>query len=116
MTIKWNAEGYHDPTACDALSNVIREERRKAYRALVFICSPYAGDMEGNARRAREYCRFAVAQNYIPLAPHLYFPQFMEECDPEQRSLGMAMEIEKARERNLRLRYFTEECEEVGTE
>lgn len=79
MAMKRNAEGYHDPTACDALSNVIREERRKAYRALVFICSPYAGDMEGNARRAREYCRFAVAQNCIPLAPHLYFPQFMEE-------------------------------------
>ena len=70
MAMKRNAEGYHDPTACDALSNVIREERRKAYRALVFICSPYAGDMEGNARRAREYCRFAVAQNCIPLAPH----------------------------------------------
>ena len=51
MTIKRNAEGYLDPTACDALSNVIREEKRKAYRALVFICSPYAGDMEGNARR-----------------------------------------------------------------
>ena len=140
MAMRRNAEGYHDPTACDALLNVIREERRKAYRALVFICSPYAGDMEGNARRAREYCRFAVAQNYIPLAPHLYFPQFMEECDPEQRSLGiafglvlqgrcrevwvfgrriskgMAVEIEKARERNLRLRYFTEECEEVGME
>ena len=31
-------------------------------------------------------------------------------------SKGMAVEIEKARERNLRLRYFTEECEEVGTE
>lgn len=29
---------------------------------------------------------------------------------------GMAVEIEKAKERNLRLRYFTEECEEVGTE
>ena len=135
-----NAEGYHDPTACDALSNVIRDERRKAYRALVFICSPYAGDMEGNARLELTYCRFAVSQNYIPLAPHLYFPQFMDEDSLEERSLGitfglvlqgrcrevwvfgrriskgMAVEIEKARERNLRLRYFTEECEEVGTE
>ena len=89
MVVKRNAEGYYDPTACDALSNMMREERRKAYRALVFICSPYAGDMEGNALRAREYCRFAVAQNYIPLAPHLYFPQFMEEGDPKQRSLGI---------------------------
>ena len=137
MTIKRNAEGYHDPTACDALSNMIREERKKAHRAFVFICSPYAGDMVGKAQRAREYCRFAVAQNYIPLAPHLYFPQFMDEGDPRQRSLGisfglvlqsrcrevwvfgrriskgMAVEIEKARERNIRLRYFTEDCEEV---
>lgn len=137
MVMKRNAEGYHDPTACDALSNMMREERKKAHRSFVFICSPYAGDMEGNALRAREYCRFAVAQSYIPLAPHLYFPQFMDEDDPRQRSLGisfglvlqsrcrevwvfgkriskgMAVEIEKARERNIRLRYFTEDCEEV---
>lgn len=137
MAMKRNAEGYHDPTACDALSNMMREERKRVYRAFVFICSPYAGDMEGNALRAREYCRFAVAQNYIPLAPHLYFPQFMDEGDPKQRSLGisfglvlqsrcrevwvfgrriskgMAVEIEQARERNIRLRYFTEDCEEV---
>ena len=140
MTIKRNAEGYYDPTAGEALLNIMREERKKANRALVYICSPYAGDIEGNARRAQTYCRFAVSQNYIPLAPHLYFPQFMDEDSLEERSLGiafglvlqgrcrdvwvfgrriskgMAVEIEKARERNLRLRYFTEECEEVGTE
>ncbi len=137
MVMKRNAEGYHDPTACDALSNVVREERKKAHRAMVFICSPYAGDVEGNALRAREYCRFAVARNCIPIAPHLYFPQFLDEDDPGQRSLGisfglvlqgrcrevwvfgarvsegMAMEIEKAKERNIKLRYFTERCEEV---
>ena len=139
---RYNSEGYPDPTTYEALKGIGREEMagKRAYRPLVYICSPFAGDMEGNARRAREYCRFAVAQNCIPLAPHLYFPQFMEECDPEQRSLGiafglvlqgrcrevwvfgrriskgMAIEIEKAKERNLRLRYFTEECEEVGTE
>ena len=54
MTIKRNAEGYHDPTACDALSNMIREERKKAHRAFVVIGSPNAGDKEGTARRARE--------------------------------------------------------------
>lgn len=140
MAMRRNAEGYHDPTAGEALLNVMREERKKGQKVLVYICSPYSEDIEGNTKRAREYCRFAVEQNCIPLAPHLYFPQFMEECDPEQRSLGiafglvlqgrcrevwvfgrrisrgMAVEIEKAKERNLRLRYFTEECEEVGTE
>lgn len=133
----YNSEGYLDATVYEALSNMEQEARRTAYRPLVFICSPFAGDMEGNAARAREYCRFAVAENCIPVAPHLLFPQFMEETDPAQRRLGiffglvlqskcrevwvfgrnitkgMAVEIEKAKERGLPIRYFTEQCGEV---
>lgn len=133
----YNSEGYLDATVYEALSNVEQEARRTAYRPLVFICSPFAGDMEGNAARAREYCRFAVAENCIPVAPHLLFPQFMEETDPAQRRLGiffglvlqskcrevwvfgrnitkgMAVEIEKAKERGLPIRYFMEQCGEV---
>lgn len=133
----YNSEGYLDATVYEALSNMEQEARRTVYRPLVFICSPFAGDMEGNAARAREYCRFAVAENCIPVAPHLLFPQFMEETDPAQRRLGiffglvlqskcrevwvfgrnitkgMAVEIEKAKERGLPIRYFTEQCGEV---
>lgn len=135
---QYNAEGYHDPTAYEALSHVEREEKKRLHRPLVFICSPFAGDMEGNAARAREYSRFAVSKNYIPIAPHLLFPQFLEETDPAQRELGisfglvlqsmcremwvfgdtvskgMAVEIGKAKERGIPIRYFTERCEEVG--
>lgn len=127
-----NAEGYFDPTASDAVARIIREERRP-YKTFVFICSPFAGNMEGNARRAREYCRFAVARRCIPIAPHLYFPQFMDEGDPKQRSLGiffglllqsrcrevwvfggritkgMEIELEKAAVRDLTVRYFIED-------
>lgn len=134
----YNSEGYLDATVYEALSNMEQEARRTVYRPLVFICSPFAGDMEGNAARAREYCRFAVAENCIPVAPHLLFPQFMEETDPAQRRLGiffglvlqskcrevwvfgrnitkgMAVEIEKAKERGLLIRYFTEQCGEVA--
>ena len=133
----YNAERYFDPTAYEALTNIEREAKRTAYRPLVFICSPYAGDTERNVRRAQGYCRFAVLQNCIPIAPHLLFPQFMEEDDPEQRRLGiffglvlqkkcrevwvfgrnisrgMAVEIEKARERGLPIRYFNDRCVEV---
>lgn len=133
----YNSEGYLDATVYEALSNMEQEARRTAYRPLVFICSPFAGDMEGNTARAREYCRFAVAENCIPVAPLLLFSQFMEETDPAQRRLGiffglvlqskcrevwvfgrnitkgMAVEIEKAKERGLPIRYFTEQCGEV---
>lgn len=135
---QYNVEGYHDPTAYAALSHVEKEEKKAAHRPLVFICSPFAGDMEGNTRRAREYSRFAVSKNCIPIAPHLLFPQFLEEADPAQRELGisfglvlqsmcremwvfgdtiskgMAVEIEKAKERGIPIRYFTGRCVEVG--
>jgi len=64
---------------------------RPPYRPLVYICSPYAGDTERNTERARAYCRFAVEQGAIPFAPHLLFPQFLDDNNIEERSLAMFM-------------------------
>ena len=87
---KRNSEGYPDPTAYEALSLIEEEERAlRAFRPIVFICSPYAGDIEKNIKAAREYCRFAVGNGYIPVAPHLLFPQFMNDTDPQERELGL---------------------------
>ena len=79
-----NCEGYKDPTAYEALSALEREERRalRAFRPIVYICSPYAGDIDRNTAAARKYSRFAVETGYIPIAPHLLFPQFMNDGDP----------------------------------
>lgn len=136
---KFNSEGYHDPTTYEALSKIEKEEKaaKRAYRPLVYICSPYAGDVEANTEKARRYSRFAVRQACIPLAPHLLFPQFMDDSIPAERSIalfmgmvllgkceqvwvfgrtisaGMAAEIEKAEKKNIPIRYFTEELEEV---
>ena len=43
-----NAEGYHDPTPHEALSNITREEKaaaKAAFKPLVYICSPFSGDI-----------------------------------------------------------------------
>jgi len=53
----------------------------------VYICSPYAGDLEGNAERARRYCRFAVDSGKIPVAPHVYLPRFMSEETEREAAL-----------------------------
>ena len=136
---KLNSEGYHDPTACDALAAVRREEKRakKPYRPLIFICSPLAGNLERNTENARRYSKYAVEQGAIPIAPHLLFPQFMDDCDKAQRELGlffgmvlmgkcdemwvfgsafsqgMKIEIAKAKRRGLPIRYYNEQCEEA---
>jgi hypothetical protein len=132
-----NNEGYPDPTAYNALSAIEREEKAKQYLPLVYIASPFAGDTARNTERARGYCRFAVSRGFIPLAPHLHYPQFMDDDDRSQReqglrfalillgkcdelwafgvpSEGMSREIAKACKRNMPIRYFNYKCEEVS--
>lgn len=59
-------------------------------RPLVYICSPYSGDVEANVKAAQNYCRLAVDKGYIPVAPHLLYPQFMNDDDPAERNLGLS--------------------------
>ena len=82
-----NREGYADPTMHQALKQIQKAEY--GYRPLVYICSPYAGDTETNVEIARGFCATAVARRVIPLAPHLLFPQFMDDNDPDAHGLAM---------------------------
>lgn len=63
-------------------------------RKKVFICSPFRGDMEGNARKAAAYSRMACEEGYLPIAPHLLFPQFLNEGIREERQLGISLGME----------------------
>ena len=81
----------------------------------------------------------SLEQGQIPLAPHLLFPQFVNEDDPAERELaifmdvillgkcqelwvfgdsiseGMNTEIEVAKKRRQTIRYFNSACEEVDS-
>ena len=56
---KFNSEGYYDPTTYEALTNIEKEERAlRAFRPIVYICSPYAGEVAANVENARRpLCR-----------------------------------------------------------
>lgn len=136
-TYKYNGEHYYDPTASAALSKIEQEGSIPYRRPLVFVSSPYAGDMKRNTSNARRYARFAVDQGAIPLPPHLLYPQILDENIPEERdlglqfglallkkcdeiwlfgevlSMGMARELEAAKQHKMRIRYFTDRCKEV---
>lgn len=136
---KRNSEGYFDPTAYEALTKIEREAKQAhTYRPLIYVCSPLSGNIAANQRSARRYCRFAVDSGCIPLAPHLYFPQFMDDGNQTERDLalfmdivllskcselwvfgeriskGMSMEIEKAKHKGQPIRWFTDDCKEVS--
>lgn len=142
---KYNASGYKDHTCYEALNNILAEQKQQKQKQKpehktmprVFICSPYAGDIERNAANAVRYCSFAVSKRCIPFAPHIYFPQFLDESDPAQRekgifmgisfltmcreiwvfgktvSKGMRVEIDHAKKYGIRIRFFGENCKEV---
>ena len=84
-----NSEGYADSVPYQALTNIDIEQKK--YRPIVYICSAFSGDVEGNTKKARAYSRFAVNQGAIPIAPHLLLPQFMKE--ETERELAMFMDI-----------------------
>ena len=137
MANLYNSEGYFSPTEFEAFTRIEKAEKEAAYRPVVYICSPYSGDTERNIENARKYSRFAVDRNYLPITPHIYFTQFMDDEVPEERktaifmnrvllskcvelwvfgsviSRGMKGEIKRAKRKHLKIRYFTEEMEET---
>ena len=60
----------------------------------VFICSPYRGDIKENTKIAREFGRLAAMCEYVPIIPHLVFPQFLDDNDPKERILGITLGAE----------------------
>lgn len=58
---------------------------------LIYIASPYAGDVEGNVAFAKLACRFAIDQGHTPIAVHLLYPQMLEDSDPAERALGLRL-------------------------
>jgi hypothetical protein len=58
---------------------------------IVYIASPYAGDVAGNTAFAINACRYCIAQGYTPVAPHLLYTQILDDGDPVQRKIGLAL-------------------------
>ena len=62
-------------------------------RKLVYIASPYAGDVQENILAAQNACRYAMAQGAVPIAVHLMYPQFLDDSSPGDREAGLQMGI-----------------------
>ena len=56
----------------------------------VYICSPYSGGVEANVKLAREFSAYALKFGVMPIAPHLLFPQFMDDDVPSEREQAMS--------------------------
>lgn len=74
------------------------------YNRLVFICSPYRPESDNPAEQSRELlrniklakigCKIAVGRGCAPFAPHLLYPQFLNDHDKESREAGMKIGLQ----------------------
>lgn len=62
----------------------------------VYICSPYAsqGDKNQNVTNAVAYCQMAIQKGFIPIAPHVFYTQMLNDDIEEERAAGLAIGIE----------------------
>lgn len=60
-------------------------------KKLVYIASPYAGDVERNIDFAKEACQYAMEQGAAPIAVHLLYPQMLDDTIPAERDAGLRM-------------------------
>ncbi len=73
----------------------------------VYICSPLrpvstdpilrANELIDNLKLAKDACTFAAIRSCEPIAPHLYYPQFLNDDDKYERALGMELGIKALR-------------------
>ena len=97
---------------------------------VVYICSPYSGDVNRNTEMTRRYSRYAIDQGFIPITPPLWLPGILSEETERDLAInidlrlleltqelwicgdviskGMEQEIAHARELRLPVRWIKE--------
>ncbi len=76
-------------------------------KPLVYICSPFrpvstdpilrANELIDNLKLAKDACTFAALRGCEPIAPHLFYPQFLNDEDEVERALGMELGMKALR-------------------
>lgn len=95
--------GADTAVAPDAAAvNLVRESTRAVIAPKkIFVCSPYRptskteecrkDELAANISRAKNACRILATLGFLPLAPHLYFTQFLKDEDAQERNTGMKL-------------------------
>ena len=55
---------------------------------IIYICSPYSGNVQHNIEMACRYSR-----GYVPITPHLYLPLFLSEETERELAIGIDLRL-----------------------
>ena len=104
-------------------------------KKLIYVCSPFSREDNKNIADARRYCKYVLDHGAVPFAPHLYFPQLLDESNEEELKTGigarlvilaecdelwafgdrltedMRLELELADKLSMPMRFFSDDCD-----
>lgn len=64
-------------------------------RKIIYLCSPYSGNVEQNIKNACIAAKEAIlVDNVAPIIPHLMYPVILDDDIPEERALGIDLDID----------------------
>ena len=69
---------------------------------MIYIASPYSGDVVQNIGFAKQACQYCIEQGHTPLAPHLLYTQMLDDSNPAERETGLELG-----------RHILERCDEM---
>lgn len=61
---------------------------------LVFVSSPYRGNVVRNVAVARAAARMVFEAGHVPVVPHLYITQVLDDDIPEDREKGISAALQ----------------------
>lgn len=61
---------------------------------LIYVASPYLGDIEKNTEFAKKACRHTMEQGHVFFCPHLMYPNILDDSKPEERNIAINMGLE----------------------
>ena len=56
---------------------------------MIFIASPYAGDVKKNIEFAKQACHYVINTGNAFFCPHLLYPQVLDDNNPDERKIGI---------------------------
>lgn len=62
-------------------------------KPLVYLASPYRGNRDQHEAFARMALRYAIQSGVAPIAPHLLYPQVLDDSLAGERALGIALDL-----------------------
>lgn len=67
-------------------------------RKVIYLSSPLSGktesDVDRNIAFVKRAARFAIKQGVMPYIPHLTLPTILNDKDPEERALGISLDLD----------------------